>query len=167
MKSGAYSTRETKLIHFKVYYWKALRHHLEKIKIVILNKSFIYKKLTFLFSLAMVNFYLSKVFGVRETFPFSLDNCKKKILHMFYGLNQHSTRTYWKLFKISKLQLHLWSWQNITQIYLSHIEWLALPQRRVEPNSKVVEALLEQESAVTRRHISRPSPGRYWLCAME
>jgi hypothetical protein len=36
-------------------------------KTIILNKSFIYKKLTFLFSLTIVNFYLSRVFGVRET----------------------------------------------------------------------------------------------------
>jgi len=39
-------------------------------KTTILNKSFIYKKLTFIFLLAMLIFYLSRVSGVGETFPF-------------------------------------------------------------------------------------------------
>jgi len=54
-----------------------LKDHLEKMKIFILNKSFIYKKLTFLFLLVMVIFYLSRVSDVKKTLPFPLDSYKK------------------------------------------------------------------------------------------
>jgi len=50
---------------------------MKKMKIVILNKYLYIKKLTLLFSLAMVNFYLSRVSDVRETLPFPLNSCKK------------------------------------------------------------------------------------------
>jgi hypothetical protein len=55
-------------------YQETFKHLLGKIK-VILNKSFIYKKLTFLFSLAIVNFHFIRVLGVREIFSFLLDGC--------------------------------------------------------------------------------------------
>jgi hypothetical protein len=44
---------------------------------VILNNLSIYKKLTFLCSLAMVDFYLIRMSNVRETFSFILDSCQR------------------------------------------------------------------------------------------